>query len=71
MDGAISPVSVWSERRHHMAGELGAAMTERLFELKWIERIPGGRALHITGIGLRGMNKAFGLVFRSGDVRIR
>lgn len=59
----------WSERRHHMAGALGAAMTERMFELRWIERVPGGRALHVTGIGLRGMDKEFGIVFNSVDGR--
>lgn len=34
----------WSERRHHLAGNLGAAIAARLFELKWIERWPNGRA---------------------------
>jgi len=44
----------WSERRHHMAGMLGAAVTGRLFELKWIERIPNGRAIRVTDDGLQG-----------------
>ena len=26
----------WSERRHHLAGALGVALTNRLFELEWI-----------------------------------
>jgi DNA-binding transcriptional ArsR family regulator len=41
----------WSERRHHLAGALGAALTSRMFELNWIERIAEGRALHVTDRG--------------------
>ncbi|WP_218916979.1 hypothetical protein [Brevibacillus massiliensis] len=35
----------WSERRHHLAGSLGAALTRRLLELGWIEHFPDGRAM--------------------------
>ncbi|GAA4850035.1 winged helix-turn-helix domain-containing protein [Paenibacillus vulneris] len=49
----------WSERRHHIAGSLGAAMTNRLFELGWIARIPGGRAIHVTDAGLNGLADEF------------
>ncbi|HJU10643.1 MAG TPA: winged helix-turn-helix domain-containing protein, partial [Candidatus Binataceae bacterium] len=28
----------WSERRHHLAGSLGVALTQRLFEINWIVR---------------------------------
>lgn len=51
----------WSERRHHIAGSLGAAITNRLFELEWIARIPGGRAVRITDAGLNGLADEFGL----------
>ena len=47
----------WSERRHHMAGTLGVAVTNRLFELGWIVRIPGGRAVHVTDAGFRGFEQ--------------
>ncbi|MBE1445851.1 ArsR/SmtB family transcription factor [Paenibacillus sp. OAS669] len=49
----------WSERRHHIAGSLGAAMTNRLFELEWIVRIPGGRAIRVTEAGLNGLANEF------------
>ncbi|MFK7696046.1 ArsR/SmtB family transcription factor [Paenibacillus sp. HJGM_3] len=51
----------WSERRHHIAGGLGAAITNRLFELGWITRIPGGRAVRVTEAGLKGLADEFGL----------
>lgn len=51
----------WSERRHHIAGGLGAAMTSKLFELEWIARIPGGRAVRVTDAGLNGLADEFGL----------
>jgi len=53
----------WSERRHHMAGALGAAVTGRLFELKWVERIPGGRALHVTHDGFLALERELGITF--------
>ncbi|TYP75387.1 DNA-binding transcriptional ArsR family regulator [Paenibacillus methanolicus] len=51
----------WSERRHHLAGYLGAAITNRLFELKWIERVPQGRAILVTSEGMDGLHREFGL----------
>ncbi|KZE47105.1 ArsR family transcriptional regulator [Brevibacillus parabrevis] len=51
----------WSERRHHLAGSLGASLTNRLFELGWIERIPGGRAVRVTPKGTNGFIEEFGL----------
>ena len=41
----------WSERRHHVAGALGAALASRLFELGWIERLPTSRAVRVTDSG--------------------
>lgn len=51
----------WSERRHHMAGALGAALTSRLFDLGWIGRIPGGRAIRVTESGFQGLKVEFGI----------
>ncbi|MCY0909502.1 MAG: winged helix-turn-helix domain-containing protein [Sulfobacillus thermotolerans] len=56
----------WSERRHHMAGALGAALTNRLTELKWVERAPVGRAVRITPSGLMGFEEELGIRFSIG-----
>ncbi|MHB8529788.1 MAG: ArsR/SmtB family transcription factor [Caulobacteraceae bacterium] len=55
------PCLDWSERRAHLAGALGAALAARCFELGWIERMPGGRALAIPPAGRDGFAKAFGM----------
>ncbi|MDQ3857190.1 MAG: winged helix-turn-helix domain-containing protein [Actinomycetota bacterium] len=41
----------WSERELHIAGALGAAIATRLFELGWIERREGSRAVGVTTCG--------------------
>lgn len=51
----------WSERRHHLAGGLGAAVAQRMFELGWLERAPGSRAVLITTDGQQGLEDAFGV----------
>ena len=38
----------WSERELHVAGALGAAMANRLFELGWIHRRAGNRSVKVT-----------------------
>jgi DNA-binding transcriptional ArsR family regulator len=43
----------WTERRHHLAGSLGAALASRCFELGWIERLPASRAVRVTETGRR------------------
>ncbi len=53
----------WSERRHHVAGALGAALADRLFELQWLVRTPTSRAVRLTTDGKTGMEQAFGLRF--------
>ena len=49
----------WSERRHHLAGALGAALLDRLFELGWIERTPSSRAVRLSDPGRRGLRDHF------------
>jgi DNA-binding transcriptional ArsR family regulator len=41
----------WSERDLHLAGALGAALTERLLALGWIQRRDGNRSLEVTNVG--------------------
>jgi DNA-binding transcriptional ArsR family regulator len=50
----------WSERRPHLAGALGAAITARLLETAWVRRVRGGRAVRVTDAGRRGFARAFG-----------
>jgi DNA-binding transcriptional ArsR family regulator len=35
----------WSERRHHLAGALGAALLDRFLQLGWARRVPDSRVL--------------------------
>jgi DNA-binding transcriptional ArsR family regulator len=51
----------WTERRHHLAGSLGSALLERLFELRWIERAATGRALRVSERGRRGLRAQIGV----------
>jgi DNA-binding transcriptional ArsR family regulator len=55
----------WSERRHHLAGTLGAAMMSRFAELKWAARdsAPGSRVVNFTRNG----EKRFAALFPNGD----
>ncbi len=41
----------WSERRSHLSGALGAAILERLFELRFAKRDPFSRAVLISSRG--------------------
>ncbi|WP_327091639.1 winged helix-turn-helix domain-containing protein [Nonomuraea sp. NBC_01738] len=45
----------WTERRAHLGGALGAALTSALFELGWIERGSIPRAVSVTEAGRRGL----------------
>jgi DNA-binding transcriptional ArsR family regulator len=55
----------WSERRHHLAGTLGAAMMSRFAELKWAARdsVPGSRVVNFTRTG----EKRFAALFPNGE----
>jgi len=51
----------WTEQRHHLAGALGAAITDRLFDLDWIRRGPRRRAIDVTEAGAKGLTQTFGV----------
>jgi DNA-binding transcriptional ArsR family regulator len=57
----------WTERRPHIAGPLGAAMTKRFFDLGWIERMKRGHAVAVTPLGHRRLREAFGVDRGSAD----
>ncbi|WPB93708.1 ArsR/SmtB family transcription factor [Streptomyces malaysiensis] len=52
----------WTEQRHHLAGALGAALTDRLFALDWIRRDGRRRVVHLTDAGRTGLERTFGVV---------
>ena len=53
----------WSERRHHVAGELGSHLLNRFLELKWVARMEGKRTLRITHRGQLEFSRHFGIAF--------
>jgi DNA-binding transcriptional ArsR family regulator len=52
----------WSERRHHLAGTLGAAVMTRFTELKWAARdaAPGSRVINFSRNGEKRFAALFG-----------
>ena len=48
----------WTERRHHVAGALGAALLDRFLQSGWVLRNPRDRSLEITP---RRSGNAFGI----------
>ena len=50
----------WTQRRPHLNGALGAAVTARLLELGWIEYGPSKRAVKVTEPGRDGLASTFG-----------
>ncbi|MGH9141696.1 MAG: helix-turn-helix domain-containing protein, partial [Vicinamibacterales bacterium] len=50
----------WSERRPHIAGALGAALADVFFKRKWVQRLPGGRAIKLTPSGKEWLERELG-----------
>jgi len=62
----------WTERRPHIAGAVGVAITKRCFDLGWIERMKRSHAVIVTPLGRRGLQKTFGIdASEPGDRRKR
>jgi DNA-binding transcriptional ArsR family regulator len=59
------PCLDWTQRRPHLNGALGAAITTRLLELGWIERGSHPRAIRVSAEGREGLAKTFG--WAAGD----
>jgi DNA-binding transcriptional ArsR family regulator len=49
----------WSERRSHLAGALGKALLDRIYDLGWARRIDGGRVLMFSAPGLTAFQRTF------------
>lgn len=57
----------WTERRHHLAGPLGARLLERMTELEWLQR-GAGRQLTLTEAGRLALQDRLGLAFEPGRI---
>jgi DNA-binding transcriptional ArsR family regulator len=55
------PCLDWSVRRPHLAGQVGASLAARCFELGWVRRMPGTRALALPLSGREGLRRRFGI----------
>jgi DNA-binding transcriptional ArsR family regulator len=55
-----APCLDWTQRRPHLGGALGAAITTRLLDLGWIERGPYRRAVRVSAAGRQGLAETFG-----------
>ncbi|MFI7010948.1 ArsR/SmtB family transcription factor [Streptomyces sp. NPDC050145] len=51
----------WTERRPHLAGAAGAALCSHVLASGWAERIGSGRAVRLTGAGIRTLRTELGL----------
>jgi DNA-binding transcriptional ArsR family regulator len=59
----------WTERRPHIAGAVGAAITQRCFDLGWMERTDRSHAVVVTPLGRRGFRKTLGIDASGSDGR--
>ena len=57
----VKPCLDWTERRHHLAGAVGAALLSYILDKEWAVRVPSTpRALRITESGHAGFATVFG-----------
>jgi len=56
------PCIDWSERRPHLAGAVGAALAQHMFEANWIARVRDRRAVTVTPKGRLQLDRVFGVV---------
>jgi hypothetical protein len=58
---ACRPCLDWSERRHHLAGQAGAAICTAALARGWIRRREGTRTLDVTPTGAKAFADSFGV----------
>ena len=57
----LRPCMDWSERRYHLAGSLGAALTSALAERRWIVTREASRIVTVTRAGEAGLHDWLGI----------
>jgi DNA-binding transcriptional ArsR family regulator len=57
----IRPCLDWSERRHHLAGAVGAALLDMMLSADWLRRTRQSRAIVITAEGEKMLRQHFRL----------
>jgi hypothetical protein len=55
------PCLDWTERRHHLAGALGAALLEKMLEAHWLRRTAHSRAVLLTSRGRQALEAHFNI----------
>jgi DNA-binding transcriptional ArsR family regulator len=53
------PCLDWTERRHHLAGSLGAALLGKMLEAHWLRRTAQSRAVIVTARGRQALEAHF------------
>jgi DNA-binding transcriptional ArsR family regulator len=49
----------WTERKHHLAGSLGAALLTTMLRSHWLRPVPHSRVMIVTGKGQKAMKELF------------
>jgi hypothetical protein len=57
----LRPCMDWSERRFHLAGSLGAALTAVLVERRWVATRQASRIVTVTKAGQDGLHDWLGI----------
>ena len=57
----LRPCLDWSERRYHLAGSLGAALTSTMLERRWISTREASRIVTVTKAGQAGLQEWLGI----------
>ena len=57
----LRPCLDWSERRHHLAGSLGAAIAAELIRRRWVRRQTASRIVSVTPAGEDGLHDWLGI----------
>ena len=59
----LRPCMDWTERRHHLAGSLGAALAAEMLRRDWLRRADGSRVVTVTPDGYTGLEAWLGIDF--------